>query len=1018
MASGALALIGLRPGEGARTTRLIAFAFLLTAGVVLLKTAQRGLFLCTYPSARIPDAFMASAAALAVASLAASALAPRLGIHRLVVTILVGAIAALAGARVALTSTAHGVPFAIYVVAEVISGLLLVQGWGLITEALDVRSAKRLLPLVGVGAGLAWVLGGLGTGALARLLGAPNLLLVSIALLGGAGVALIGIGRRDLGDRPHAPAPRVAGGPLAGIGDAISYVLAAPLLRLLAVMSVLDLLVEQVIDYQLFAAAQQHFGEPEALAAFMGQLYAITGVATVLAPLLVSGRLLARFGSTRCLLAAQLWELTLALVIFGVPGLAAIAALSAGDRMLKQSLSSPGRAQMQAPLPAWRRAQAGALIRGVLAPLFYVAGGAALKLLPTGALRWPSLAVVALVAGLLIVTARLGHAYVRALRASLDHRQLELDAAGPDLGPEHIAALAEQLAGDAVQAGFAVTLLAGAPAAVARPALARACAHPAPEVRAAAIETLAGFACADDADVIVAALERASEDDVERACLRALARLEADVRVRDAVRARHADPDPRVRALACASLARAEAVGLGSLHWAGGRAQAHAVGAVAPESRVGRFVALLQAAAPDQRAAAVWALGEVRPSDPAIDAALLGLLEDPVVAVQIEALRAAGKLGLAPYVAPIVRALGDARTRPAAIEATAALDDRHATGIERSLVGAPVLALTGAASALALGAGPAGDAVLGRLLDHPHPAVRYRAARALAARHHGAVTIERLAGLLDREVAIARPLRSLADAVPGPFLRGELIARLRQCEKRGLALVALACEPALCHLVESRARGDEPRARAQAIELIEAAVPAPLAPRVVALFEGRAPAPVDAVAAIVALDDIWLRQAAAIELAGVRALTTWNEDAAMLSLVETVYFLRSVPLFRELSGEDLLQIARIAAHRELPAGAVLFRKGEPGDAMYVVARGRVRVADGGRELAVLGREELVGELALLDGEARSADAECLEACELLGLARADLDELLERRPEIGRGIIQVLVRRLRAANQR
>ena len=138
----------------------------------------------------------------------------------------------------------------------------------------------------------------------------------------------------------------------------------------------------------------------------------------------------------------------------------------------------------------------------------------------------------------------------------------------------------------------------------------------------------------------------------------------------------------------------------------------------------------------------------------------------------------------------------------------------------------------------------------------------------------------------------------------------------------------------------------------------------------------------------------------------------------MLSLVETVYFLRTVPLFLDLSGEDLLQVARIAAHRELTAGAVLFRKGDPGDAMYVVARGRVAVRDGGREIAELGREELVGELALLDGEARSADTVCVEDCELLGLARADLDELLERRPEIGREIIRVLVRRLRAANQR
>jgi CRP-like cAMP-binding protein len=150
----------------------------------------------------------------------------------------------------------------------------------------------------------------------------------------------------------------------------------------------------------------------------------------------------------------------------------------------------------------------------------------------------------------------------------------------------------------------------------------------------------------------------------------------------------------------------------------------------------------------------------------------------------------------------------------------------------------------------------------------------------------------------------------------------------------------------------------------------------------------------------------------------VRALSTWQEDEAMLPLVETVSLLRAVPLFRELSGEDLLQVARSVSHRRLAAGSVLFRKGEPGAVMYVVARGRVRVADGARELAVLGRGELLGELALLDGEARSADAVCVDDCELLGLAQADVDEILDRRPEIGREVIRVLVRRLRAANQR
>jgi HEAT repeat protein len=1011
-----LAAIGVREGEAGRAARLIAFAFLLTAALVLLKSAQRGIFLTSYGRERIPDAFMASAAVLATTSLAVSALAPRLGVYRLVLALLAGAGALLVASRVALIGGARWVPFALYVVGEVVCGVLLVQGWGLITEALDVRSARRLLPLIGAGAGLAWVLGGLGTGGLAGLIGTPGLLLASVALLAASGLALRTIGRRDLAAHRDAPS---TGGPLSRIGEAAGYVVGEPLLRLLAAISVLDLLVEQLVDFQLFAIAQERFARPQDLAGFMGHIYAITGLATVIAPLVITGRLLSRFGSTRCLFAAPAWTLALSVLVILNPGLGAIAALSAGDRMLKQALSSPGRAQMQAPLPAWRRAQAGALIRGVLAPLCYVGGAAALKLVPPGSLRAPSLAVITLSLAVVAVILGLRPAYRHALRRSLDRRQLDLEVEAPELDAEHASAIAAQLDGDEDQAGFAVALLAGAPAELARPALHAACRHPSPRVRAAAIEALAGFRVAADADIIARTLEGAGDDDLERACLRALAGLETDVAVRDVVRAHQDDDHPRVRALARASLARAEAAGLGSLQWAAGPA-AHLLGngGIARESRVGRFLEMLDDPRPEVRAAAAWATGEVRPGEAVIYGALQHLLDDPAAPVRHEALRAAGRLGLPPYLPRLAAALADPADRAIAIEACTGFHDQLVPSLEKRLASAPPHALTGLAATLASGSGPRGDQVLDRLLGHPHPAVRYRAARALAARHHGALPAERVAALLAPEVALAARLRALAGAIDRPFLRGELLVRLRQCEKRGLAIVALLAEPSLCRLAESRVRDGEPRTRAQAVELLETAVPPALAPGAVALLEGRGAAPADPVAALVALDDDWLRKAAGLELPAVRALPSWQEDEAMLPLVETVNLLRAVPLFRELSGEDLLQVARSVSHRQLAAGSVLFRKGEPGEVMYVVARGRVRVADGARELAVLGRGELLGELALLDGEARSADAVCVDDCDLLGLAQADVDEILDRRPEIGREVIRVLVRRLRSANQR
>jgi CRP-like cAMP-binding protein len=127
--------------------------------------------------------------------------------------------------------------------------------------------------------------------------------------------------------------------------------------------------------------------------------------------------------------------------------------------------------------------------------------------------------------------------------------------------------------------------------------------------------------------------------------------------------------------------------------------------------------------------------------------------------------------------------------------------------------------------------------------------------------------------------------------------------------------------------------------------------------------------------------------------------------------------LRSVPLFGELSGEDLRSVAEMVEEIELEAGHVIFRKGDPGDDFFLVVRGKVKVKDGTVELATLGEREFFGELAVLDRKPRSADTVAAEPTELLRLRAADLAELMARRPQILEEILLVVVRRLRALTE-
>ncbi|MBM3666315.1 MAG: Crp/Fnr family transcriptional regulator [Actinobacteria bacterium] len=138
---------------------------------------------------------------------------------------------------------------------------------------------------------------------------------------------------------------------------------------------------------------------------------------------------------------------------------------------------------------------------------------------------------------------------------------------------------------------------------------------------------------------------------------------------------------------------------------------------------------------------------------------------------------------------------------------------------------------------------------------------------------------------------------------------------------------------------------------------------------------------------------------------------------------EMVELLRRVPLFSELSEGDLEQIARVAVPRSFPRQTRVFHEGDPGDACYIVRSGGCRVTrehPGGRAitLANLGPGAIFGELAMLDGEARSASVEATEDAELLALPATDMRALIRSQPAMAEKLVVALTRRLREANER
>ena len=136
-----------------------------------------------------------------------------------------------------------------------------------------------------------------------------------------------------------------------------------------------------------------------------------------------------------------------------------------------------------------------------------------------------------------------------------------------------------------------------------------------------------------------------------------------------------------------------------------------------------------------------------------------------------------------------------------------------------------------------------------------------------------------------------------------------------------------------------------------------------------------------------------------------------------------VELLRRVPLFSELSGSELERVAQVAVPRSFPTDTRVFHEGDPGDACYIVREGSCRVTrehPDGRAitLATLGPGAIFGELAMLDGESRSASVETTESTELLALPASDMRALIRSHPEMAEKLVIALTRRLREANER
>ncbi|MBD0336351.1 MAG: Crp/Fnr family transcriptional regulator [Cyanobacteria bacterium Co-bin13] len=137
----------------------------------------------------------------------------------------------------------------------------------------------------------------------------------------------------------------------------------------------------------------------------------------------------------------------------------------------------------------------------------------------------------------------------------------------------------------------------------------------------------------------------------------------------------------------------------------------------------------------------------------------------------------------------------------------------------------------------------------------------------------------------------------------------------------------------------------------------------------------------------------------------------------MLTSVDRLLFIRSVPIFKELRDDFLVRLASVMDEMTFASNYPIITEGHEGRALYIVVSGRVSVHLRGQELAQLDQNACFGEMSVFDAEPRSASVTTLEPCNCLVLTQQQLYEAIDETPGIAVNIIRLLSRRIRELNR-
>jgi len=1002
-------LLKIRSDEG-RLVILIALLFaFIQAGQGLGDNAASALFLLRFGVDFLPYMYIAAGVLTFIITMGYSAGLGRFEKGQFFLWIIAAFAVLLLVERAAILLSYPFLYPALWLTITGMSGILGTFVWNLAGEVCDARQAKRLFPLFTSAGILGSVVGNAVTGFAANLLGTENLFILYAVLLGAAFYLTRTISNSYFRKaRTFSKKTSLWDDLRAGF----DFVRVSPLMRLIAFASILFSLLFFTIAFPFNKVVTASFPDEAGVAGFFGLFNSVTTAATFLVSLFLANRIYTRLGIINGVFLMPLTYIFCFAVFIGRYDLNGAAIARFAQLVILAGIAGTAWNALFNVVPSQKRGQVLAFNNGVPSQIGVMLSGV-LLIVAEKAFTVQQIflmgTLIALVCGVFVW--RMRTAYAQALVDALRAGRLEVFSAGE--------AAFSGLQGDAAALNTAIQALQDSKPTTRRlaaemlgkmqadsaiPALTRLLSDPYADVRTSTIAALGALRATSELDAIIVHLDD-PEEQVRHSVLSVITQLNlsaSSALIEKLNRLLNHDPSVNVQMQAATALARlgvGERATLNLIIWLNSNDSAIRISAlktireIAPDLNIPFDLkpllnALEDASAPIRRAAA---LALIHFADNTTGKALITHLNDPDETVRSAAAKA-------------LRQRGD-ESRKLVLE----------------------------------------------IFESDNPAVDWALDALAPGKPESLGPLRQFAG---REIIRARTLRNQFASLPTTgrstvFLRDRLRIQSSICEGRVIKTIGLFGDMQTMELVRKSMHGSNAENRAAALEALDTIGDKQFARSIVSLLEEEpVPSdPSDIVAVLLKNADPWLRVFAVCSTSelGLRefipllrqlksgpdlflceaatgALLQFGEEKQMdtlktISILERILLLREIPIFADLSPEDLKRVAEIAREEWYPQNTDIFHQGDEGNMMFVIVEGRLQVVrnmDGKVQiLAERGSGDFVGEMAIIESAPRSATLHTQTEVRVLAIDDETFKGILRERPEVSFAVLRSVSRRLR-----